>query len=203
MITLLVPAAPFALTALVALLARLGVLVALHAVPNPYRPITDPVSNYAVGPTKRLAMIMTWLTVGAWLTLAGAFWFGEADWAYRGPATIMLLALAVIFAALPYVPTDVDGRPTLRGRLHLLLAVAWFALSYSPTGDVARLAGSRWTPVLGGLETVLHWIALAGLIVLIAALVIKPLRRWFGLAERVFVVTIGLFYLVAALGLLG
>ncbi len=194
--------APFALAALVLFIARFGVLVALHLVPNPYHPITDAVSNYAVGPTKRLTMIMTWLSVGGWLALAGTVWFGEPGWAERLPVTIMLSALAVIFAVLPYAPTDVEGKPTLRGRLHLILAVAWFALAYILTGDFATLAAGSWGSPLAQLATVLHWAALVGLITLIAALLIRPLRRWFGLAERVFIVAISLFYLVASAGLL-
>jgi hypothetical protein len=191
--------APFALAALIFFVARFGVLVALHLVPNPYHPITDAVSNYAVGSTKRLTMIMTWLSVGGWLALAGTVWFGESGWADRVPVTIMLIALAVIFAVLPYAPTDVEGKPTLRGRLHLILAVAWFALAYILTGDFATLADGRWGTPLAQLATGLHWAALVGLI---TALVIRPLRRWFGLAERVFIVAISLFYLVASAGLL-
>lgn len=191
-----------AITAAIAGTGRLGLLAALHvAARGRLDPVRDAVSDYANGATRRLAAVMTWLTVVAWIALAAAVWIGEPDWSDRVPATVMLVVLAIVFAALPFAPTDEQGERTTRGRVHMLLAVAWFAVSYSLTGDMSRLALERWG-WLGPIESTLHWIALVGLVALVACLVLPRLRRWFGLAERVFIVAISLFYVVASLGIL-
>lgn len=182
---------------------RLCLFGALHVVPSGYNPIRHAVSDYAVGPTRRLSTAMTWTTVLTWLSLAAAVLVALPAWNYRTTAALMLVALGVIFAVLPFVPTDLEGtRRTPRGLLHYALAIAWFAIAYSLTGDVSRYEAAQWGGVLGGAGVTLHWAALISLIALIGALVIPSLRRFFGLAERVFIIAISVFFLVLALGLL-
>ncbi|AUH69685.1 MULTISPECIES: DUF998 domain-containing protein [Gordonia] len=186
-------------------LARLGMFAGLHMVASPYNAIEHAVSDYAVGPTKRLSAAMTWTTALGWLTLAGAVWWGLTDWPDRGLTVFLLLILTAIFTVLPLVPTDVEGQTITRiGIVHYVLAIAWFAIAYSLTGNF-----SRWmTDAVGGslavAGQVLHIVTLVALIAAIAALVITPLRRrLFGTAERVFLVAVTLFYLLVAIALLG
>lgn len=49
---------------------------------------------------------------------------------------------------------------------------------------------------------VLHWIALVSLVAFVATLLLPRLRRFLGLAERVFPGTISVFYLLMAIALL-
>src|SRR5699024_360692 len=115
----------------------------------------------------------------------------------------LLLVLAVIFVILPFVPTDLEGEQrTRRGLLHYALAIAWFAVAYSLTGDLSRFGTRHWSDWMGATLTGLHLVAMASLIALVIALVVGPLRRYFGLAERVFLTAISLFYLFAAVGIL-
>jgi hypothetical protein len=169
-------------------LVRLGLFVALHLVRSDYNPIEHAVSDYAVGPTRRLSTASTWITAVAWAALAGA-----VD---DGSTRLWLLILAAIFLALPFIPTDLEGaRRTAIGRIHYLAAIAWFAISYSLTGTFVRQYD---VAVL----TVLHWIALVSLIALVVAVVVRPLRRrFFGISERIFLVSINLFYLAVAIAL--
>lgn len=191
----------FALPAATCFAVRLAALIGLHLVPSPYRPITHAVSDYAVGPTKRLAALASWVTTIGWFTLALAVWTRLGDWAYRPVATGMLIALGLLSITVVFVPTDLEGeRRTLRGTLHYLVAIASFALAYSLTGNASRYATAAGWGLAPALDT-LHWIALAGLIALCAALVIKPLRRVFGLCERVFLLAIVLFYVAFSLGI--
>lgn len=191
------------LLAIVSAAVRLGLFGALHVVPSGYNPIKHAVSDYAVGPTRRLSTAMTWTTVLTWLSLAAAIAVALPAWSYQTTATALLVVLAVIFAVLPFVPTDIEGeKRTRRGIFHYVLAIAWFAIAYSLTGDASRFAAAQWGGAIGSASVVLHWVALISLIALIAALVVPSLRRFFGLAERVFIAAISVFYLVLAVGLL-
>lgn len=193
----------FALLALVTALGHLGLLIAMHRMPNDYSPVRHAVSDYAVGPTRRLSTATTWLSVITWIALAVAIWTGLPGWSYRTTASVLLVVLGLIFIALPFVPTDLEGhKVTARGIFHYVLAIAWFAIAYSLTGDLSRYASAQWTGAVATPAVVLHWVALVSLIALVAAMLMRPIRRYFGLAERVFIVAISLFYLLIATGLI-
>lgn len=194
--------AVFAVVALVLGLARLAMFIGLHVHASDYDPVRHAVSNYAVGRTRPLSSAMTWATGGMWLALAVAVGLGFPQWSDRIGVVACLAVLALLFAALPLLPTDLEGeRPTLVGRLHLLAAIAWFALSYACMGNFARLL--QEPPTIGATLVVLSWVTLVSLILLIAALLIKPLRRrLFGLFERAFLVAVNLFYITVSAGIL-
>lgn len=194
--------AVFAVVALVLGLARLAMFIGLHVHASDYDPVRHAVSNYAVGRTRPLSSAMTWATGGMWLALAVAVGLGFPQWSDRTGVIACLAVLALLFAALPLLPTDLEGeRPTRIGRLHLLAAIAWFALSYACMGNFARLL--QEPPAIGATLVVLSWVTLVSLILLIAALLIKPLRRrLFGLFERAFLVAVNLFYITVSAGIL-
>lgn len=193
----------YAALALTLLLARLALLGAAHVVPSPYDPVRHAVSDYAIGPTRPLTTAMSLVTAVAWWALAAAAWQLLPAWSYMRPAVVMLVALGVLSVLVVAAPTDLEGeRRTPRGLLHYGVAIASFALAYSLTGDVTRLAEHLgWGPLAAAL-TVLHWIALVSLVLVCAGLAIPRVRAVFGLVERVFLVAIAVFYAVFAAGLL-
>ena len=141
-----------AAVALVLGVARLAMFIALHLVPSDYNIVQHAVSDYAVGPTRRLATAITWTSAVFWAVLAGAvaLWPPTPE---KGVA-LWLVILAVIFTVLPFLPTDVEGQPvTLIGRLHLVAAIAWFSIAYSCMGNIVRLlaplAPQVWCPSSG------------------------------------------------------
>lgn len=184
------------------IVARLVIFVALHLRHSDYNIVEHAVSDYHVGSTRGLATAMTWLTAASWITLAACVATGFASTDGHPATLVQLVALAVIFIVLPFLPTDIEGsKRTVIGTLHYLAAIAWFALAYSLTGNFGRLIThpAGLTTTLG----ILHWIALIALIALIAALLIKPVRRYaFGIAERIFLVTISVFYLIASVAIM-
>lgn len=190
-----------AVLALVLGLVRLVMFFALHLVPSDYNIVNHAVSDYAVGPTRRLSTAMTWVSAVFWVVLAGAVAVGPPS-PEKGVAA-WLLVLAVIFVIMPFIPTDIEGRPaTVIGRIHLAAAVAWFAIGYSCMGDVVRLLRPTAPQGLASLLVDARWVTMASLIALVAALVIHPIRRYaFGISERVFLLAVNVFYLGAALGL--
>ena len=143
-----------AAVALVLGVARLAMFIALHLVPSDYNIVQHAVSDYAVGPTRRLA--------------------------------------------------DVEGQPTtLIGRLHLVAAIAWFAIAYSCMGNIVRLLAPLAPQGLVSFLGAARWVTAAALIALVTALVIRRLRPYaFGISERIFLLAVYVFYLGTAAGLL-
>ena len=175
--------------------------VALHLVPSDYDIVHHAVSDYAVGPTRRLAAAMTWTSAVFWLVLAAAVALAPAN---GGPGlAVWMLALAAVFALLPLLPTDVEGSaPTLVGRLHMLAAIAWFAIAYSCMGGFIRFFAPSAPGGLVALLVAVSWVAAVGLVALVSALVVRPLRRVaFGISERVFLLAVHVFYIAVAVGL--
>ena len=187
-----------AAVALVLGVARLAMFIALHLVPSDYNIVQHAVSDYAVGPTRRL----TWTSAVFWAMLAGAVALGPPT-PEKGVA-LWLAVLAVIFAVLPFLPTDVEGQPTtLIGRLHLVAAIAWFAIAYSCMGNIVRLLAPLTPRGLVSFLGATRWVTAAALIALVTALVVHRLRPYaFGISERIFLLAVYIFYLGAAAGLL-
>lgn len=126
-----------AVLALVPGIARLALFVALHLVPSDYNIVEHAVSDYAVGPTRRLGTAMTWCSAAFWAVMAGAVVLLPTR---ETAAVVYLLILAVVFVALPFLHTDLEGEPaTLVGRLNLVAAATWFTLSYSCMGNIVRM----------------------------------------------------------------
>lgn len=190
--------------ALVFGLARLVVFISLHVVKSEYGIVEHAVSDYAVGSTRRLSSIMTWLTVPFWALLAAAVATGLSSWSDATWVTIALAALALIFLVLPFAPTNLEGQKLTRiGRLHYLFAIAWFALSYACMGNFVRLFTAEAVQPLAGILNALSWIALVALVISVIVLIITKLRpKVFGISERVFILAVNLFYIGVAAGIM-
>lgn len=186
----------FALVAATLSLIRLALFVALHVMRSDYNFVEHAVSDYAVGRTRKVSAYMTWYTAGVWLTLLLALLIGPAPQSSTS-TIVQLVALVVIFVVLPFLPTDVEGqRRTATGTVHYIAAIAWFALSYSLTGNFSRMLADAGTVTVA--LTALRWIALVSLIALCIGLIPSLRKRIFGISERIFLLTITLFYLLAA-----
>lgn len=186
----------FALVAAALSVLRLILFVALHVMRSDYNIVEHAVSDYAVGRTSKVSAYMTWYTAGVWLTLLLALLVGPAP--QPSTSTIaQLVALVVIFVVLPFLPTDLEGqRRTATGTLHYVAATAWFALSYSLTGNFSRMLADAGTATIA--LTALRWIALVSLVALCIGLIPALRKRLFGIAERIFLLAITVFYLLAA-----
>lgn len=193
-----------AVVALVLGLARMVMFVALHLVRSDYNIVEHAVSDYAVGRTRTLSTVMTWTTAVFWAVLALVTLLGFSDWKDVGGVVTCLLALAVIFIVLPFLPTDVEGtQATMIGRLHMLAAIGWFALSYACMGNFVRLFQEEAPNPWGFMLVILSRVALVSLVALVVVLVVRPARRYaFGLAERVFILSVTLFYITVPLTIL-
>lgn len=193
-ITIVLAAAVFILRA-----ASLGIFIYLTISNREYNIIEHAVSDYAVGSAKKLTTVATWLTAVMWLLLAVLLWHSFSQWDNLNVIIIQLLGLMAVFVALPFFPTDIEGeQPTAIGRIHLVLAIAWFALAYTCSG----LFLPHFDGGLGPALQVIRGVMAISLTALCIALIIKPLRRYaFGLSERAFLLSVHIFYLLLPIGL--
>jgi hypothetical membrane protein len=181
-------------------LAAIGFLVALHFQSSGYSILGHAVSDYGVGPTRRMFAAYTSLGSAGGLVFAGAL----LTRATAVPGWL-LGVLAVMVAArtgLTLFPTDLEGTKLTRtGYLHYFFAILGFAASYTVIRNLTPVfAGEEaWGPLhgkLNGLST-LATVALVG----VCATMWKPLRRGFGLVERVFLLTVLVWFAVASAGM--
>ena len=173
----------YGVLALVSLTVGIAALVILHIVPTGYSPLRDAVSDYGVGHYAwgyRTQVVA--IGVGAAIEAAGLVHDGT-----HGTAGITwLVVYAVSRIAIGWAPTDLPGAPrTTTGRVHALLAVAAFtaiavATSTIPN-DLTGVPGwGDWADPLNTLGTLVVVAAIATAVTMIVA----PLRRVFGLVER-------------------
>lgn len=191
-----------AIVASVLFILRVLALVALHVRPGGIHPVRHAVSDYAASSapgTRRLAAVASWLAAAAWAILGIVVLTYPSASEHTGLG-VWLLVLAVVLAVMPRVPTDAPGEPvTSRGRLHLVLAVAWFAIAYSTIGPLTRLLAEVTGAPAPGVLPVLHVIAAIALVSLVVSLLVRALReRSFGLSERVFILAVTLAPLIVS-----
>jgi hypothetical protein len=161
-----------------------------------YSLVSHAVSDYGVGPSRRLFTIYGLTGIVAAVALGIAV---LADGRFPDRGGVYLLLMAALRLGVLAFPTDLEGqRLTGTGRLHYLFAIASFALAYMAIdvlNPVALPIVAKWaSSVLDGL----YWIVAASLAGVVICL-IPALRRIFGLMERVFLVSVMLWSAVFAL----
>lgn len=191
---------PLALLTTFAYLATLVLFVVLHVQNSHYSMVEHAVSDYGVGKSKRLFTIYNVLGSVAALLLAALFWQSSVPtFALHTPLLLVLMVLARTGIAL--FPTDLEGQNLTRiGRLHYLFAILNFGLAYTVIAQATPLLA----PGSGGLSGVLHALQVLAMISLAGVVIsmIGPLRRFFGLIERAFLLSVMLWFLMAALSYL-
>ncbi|MFS0911818.1 DUF998 domain-containing protein [Microbacterium sp. 179-I 3D2 NHS] len=188
--------------ALLGVLMTLGSLLRLHALPAGLSPLSDPVSAYGIS---RYRGFYRAQTLGTALGAAAlALGLVVADVESAVPAVVALLVLAAARALISWVPMDGDGAPRSgTGRAHNLLAFGAFAAA-SVGGFMTGIAFGA----TGGLEgasvacTALGWFMTAASALTLAAPLLSPLGRLFGLFERLIYVGMLAWMVVTAVTLL-
>lgn len=189
----------FASISLVATLAYLGVLVTLHVLPTGYDPVHHAVSDYAVGKYGYLFRIGLWVSSFGALTLAVALIRGVGSPPLPSRALVFLFLIPVARIGMTLFPTDLEGKGLSRtGIVHYLFAVLAFTLTYlvisETTTSVRDLGPSPW------LLDLLKWSAsaVAPALFLVVVTMFRPLRKVFGLCERLFLLATNVWFLAAA-----
>jgi hypothetical protein len=188
-----------AVTSLVATVGYLVMMAVLHVLPTGYRPIRHAVSDYGVGRYRSLFTVALYVSSVGVLALAFALLrgVGSPPLATRDVAYLLLIPLTRIGMTL--FPTSLEGQRTSRtGLIHYAFAVAAFTLTY--------LAISGMTPALRALDPTawahdpLGWTewVVGPALALVVVTMFRPLRKIFGLFERIFLLTTNIWFALAA-----
>lgn len=187
-----------ALLASACYLGSLALFVALHLRRSGYSPVGNAVSDYGVGPTRGAFTLYIAAGSAGALALAAALWMaGEPG--VPGWLLVVLLVMVVARTGVSVVPTDLEGqRLTPLGALHYLFAIANFAAAYVFIGNATQflVLAPGWAPARPVLVA-LAWAATPALVASCLTMA-RPLRRMFGLFERIFLAVVLLWFLTAS-----
>lgn len=121
--------------------------------------VSDAVSNYAVGPSasffRRYSHVST--TAAALLAIQFVLWRSPA---IPRVAVICMVLTPFLRIGVTLVPTDGPGAaPSARGRLHLVLAIASFAASYTAISNASPTLAAAASPWLAAILSGIYGVA--------------------------------------------
>ena len=170
--------------------------VGLHFSGSGYNLLEHAVSDYGVGRSAGLFQLYVWTgNVGA-SALAYLFYTSAQP---RFPRLIpfCLVAMVVARIGVSTFKTDLEGKErTRQGMLHYLFAILTFALAYVVIDNATPLLTAPASP-LSWLFVGFRYAAMVSLFGVVIT-VFRPLRRFFGRVERVFLVSTLVWFLVAS-----
>lgn len=96
--------------------------------------------------------------------------------------------------------TDLEGQKrTRRGLLHYLFAIGTFCFAYTAIANATEPALAQYhEPILDLVLVVFKYVALTALAATVITMA-RPLRRFFGLCERVFILSTIVWFLTMSL----
>jgi Protein of unknown function (DUF998) len=186
----------FGLVTILGALVCLAALVRLHLLPTGHSPLSDAVSDYGAGPYRR------WYQTAAIALACSGVAAAVGLLASVAPPPVVVAVLLLLFGLarvlICFFPTDLEGQPhTAIGRVHMVLAIVAFA-SVATAGPVFAGAAQhdpRWVSAAGSFS-VLGWFLVVTVALLLAALFVRPLRRLFGGAERLYYLAMLIWFVV-------
>jgi hypothetical protein len=191
---------PLAWLSAIATVGYLALFLAWHLLPTGYDPIRNSVSDYGVGRYGYLFRIGLWVSSTGVLALAVALLRGVGFPPLAGRDLVYLLLVPVTRIGMTLFPTSLEGRRLGRtGVAHYLFAIAAFTFTYlvmsGTTSVLQDLGAPQW------LRRPLGWTswAVAPELFLVVVCMVGPMRRVFGLVERLFLLTTNLWFVLVAL----
>lgn len=171
----------------------------LHITKSDYTVSRNPVSDYGVGQTARLFQVYALSgTLGA-IALTCLFYFSPQQGFPSLVANCMLL-MVVSRVGVAAFQTDLEKQKrTVHGILHNVCAIGTFGFAYTAIANATEPAlALRQSPLLNLLLITFKYLALIALGFTVMTMP-RPLRRFFGLAERVFIVSMIVWFLTMSL----
>lgn len=175
-------------------LVALAMFLRLHVRDRSVDWVRDPVSYYGIGKVPRYFRVYGHIGTAGAALLTIQFFTATAP---AFPVTVLLsMALLILFRVGVFaVPADSRNQPaSLSGRIHLLFAIAAFAATYTAIANAtpyfadarafAFLVACRYTAMLG--------------LACVVVTMFSPLKRFFGLAERAFLFSTMVWFLLAS-----
>ena len=165
-----------------------------------YRWFSHAISDYGIGKTARLFKVYVLTGSVAAPLLAWQFWQASAP-DYPAVISIYLLLIMLGRLALGLYPNDLHGLPRTRaGQIHHAATLLAFACAYMTVAEATPLLAASVTDALSPALTLLKHIISAGFIAVVVT-ISPPLRRFFGVAERLFLYATAIWFLTASLTL--
>lgn len=186
----------FVIVAVLLYLSNLMLFAILHFRKTNYNPIRHAVSDYGVGPTK--PMFMAYILCGNLAALALSFVLLRSSDRLPMPTWIPILMIFMVASRIfmSVFPTDLEGQElTTPGKLHYAFAILSFTFSY-----IVLSNGSSNLKVLADWKELSQFFSIIKIVVSISlgAVVLtmfKPFRFIFGLCERIFLLSVGIWFL--------
>jgi hypothetical protein len=189
--------------AAVAMVVSAAALLLLHVLPTGYNPIRDAVSDYAIG--RYRALFWLFVVAGAVSGFALAAALARSDPSKPKLAIAMLLLSGAARLLIPLFPTDQGGSRfrTVKGTIHMLLAIAIFASIAIAASNLGGTLGHEhaWHKVKGLVDGWLPWVITGTAIATGLAMIGPRLKRVFGLIERSYYVSSIAWFLVVSIEL--
>ena len=176
------------------------ILFAFQVLNKDYPLFSHAVSDYGVGATARLFKVYVVSGSIAAPLLAWQFWQADTPgYPLAIPAYLLLVALGRLGIGL--FPNDLRGTPrTGRGQIHHPATLLAFTCAFMTVAEATPLlAASISGPLAIALVQLKHLISLGFIAVVVT--ISPPLRRFFGLAERLFLYGTAIWFLTASLTL--
>lgn len=181
----------FAALAFAGYCTALGLFIALNR-SGRYSVLSHAVSDYGVGPTKPLFAKSGIAGIVAAACLALALWL---DGRFPVKGIWFLVGMAVLRVGVIRFPTSLEGEALGRdGRLHYLFAIASFALLYMGIDALHPVVMTLLSGIPAMAMSLLRTVITISLIGVVVTM-LPPLRRVFGLVERVFLLSTQLWLL--------
>lgn len=185
--------------AAISYLATIVLFFGLHFLHTSYNIIRQPVSDYGVGSSAKLFQLYGLFgTVGA-AVLAYLFYSSSQPLLPVIVSLCMLLMFVARLGVLAFL-TDLEGQPrTSKGIVHYVFAICTFAFAYTAIANATEpMVAVNKLSNLSQLLIICKYCALIGLVAIVAGM-LRSLRPFFGLAERVFILATIVWFFVASL----
>ena len=175
-------------------------LISFQFLNRDYPFFSHAISDYGVGKTARAFKIYVLAGCIAAPLLAWQFWSAQAP---PYPAAIVVYLLGVMLGRLGIglFVNDVRGTHRTRaGQMHRAATLLAFTCAYMTVAEATPMLSATVSGDLAVALNVLKHLISAGFIAVILT-ISAPLRRFFGLAERLFLYATAIWFLMASLTL--
>jgi Protein of unknown function (DUF998) len=165
-----------------------------HFVDRNHSPLKNAVSEYGIGGTASMFVVYGLVgSLGALLLALATLKTSAAIFPKRVP--LYLVLLAVLRLGVLRFHTDMQGeKRTKDGRFHFIFAIATFALTYMTVTAAQPTVDAISESTIGIILETLSWTAAISLVAVVVAL-LTPLRAYFGVVERIFLLSTALWLL--------
>ena len=176
------------------------ILISFQFLNRDYGWIGHAVSDYGVGKTAPLFKAYVIVGSVAAPLLAIQVWHARLP-GYPASISVYLVLVMLGRLALGLFPNDLPGAEHTRsGLIHHAGTLLAFACAYMAVAEATPLLATTFTgPLSASLLTLKHLISLGFIAVVLT--ISSPLRRFFGLAERIFLYATAVWFLIASLTL--